>query len=69
MDLTEQQVREIRKWAQRAAAYVETVHLYGSRVHHLEASRPGVTLILPTRCGRRSGYWRDNYFPLEGGVL
>jgi predicted nucleotidyltransferase len=31
MDLTEQQVREIRKWAQRAAPYVETVHLYGSR--------------------------------------
>jgi predicted nucleotidyltransferase len=31
MDLTEQQVREIRKWAQRATPYVETVHLYGSR--------------------------------------
>jgi hypothetical protein len=37
MDLSEQQVREIRKWAQRAAPYVETVHLYGSRAKRFQA--------------------------------
>jgi hypothetical protein len=68
MDLTEQQVREIRKWAQRAAPYVETVHLYGSRVP-LETSRPRVTLSLPTRSGDDLVTGATTTFPMEGGVL
>jgi hypothetical protein len=39
MDLSEQQVREISKWAQRAAPYVETVHLFGSRAKRLRSAR------------------------------
>jgi predicted nucleotidyltransferase len=45
MDLTEQQVRYIQEWAERAGV-VETVRLYGSRAKGIARSDSDVNLAL-----------------------
>ena len=55
MDLTEQQVRYIQEWAERAGV-VETVRLYGSRAKGSARSDSDVNLALTVGTGQYVGF-------------